>query len=155
MNTSLPTTEPVKIQAFYTAERHLGHWTTARHFEIRARRGSLVLDLRSPQIPEGDIEIALDLDHAMVKLLVPQDAVIDQWDLHWTGRGRVKQAFHERTGQGRTIRLTGQVRHGEIRVNSGGPAQLSAMFTKEYVDDLRRAHRAGDHPVIDDPARQG
>jgi len=153
MNTSLPTTEPVKIQAFYASEKHLGHWTTARDFEVRARRGSLVLDLRSPHIPDGDIEIALDLDHAMVKLLVPEDAVIDQWDLTWLGRGRVKEAFHGRTGQGRRIRLTGRVKHGEIRVHSGGVAQLSAMFSKEYVEDARRAHRDGGLPTVDDPAR--
>jgi len=152
MNTSL-TTGPVKIQLAYSTEKHLGHWTTARSFEVRARRGSLVLDLRSPQIPEGEIEIRLDLDHSMVKLLVPEDAVIDQWDLEFRGRGRVKETFHEGPRTGRTIKLVGRVNHGEVRVNSGGIAQLSAMFTKEYVQDARRAHRDGDHPTVDDPAR--
>jgi hypothetical protein len=155
MNTSLTTTTTgtVKIQAAYSNEKHLGHWTTARSFEVRARRGSVVLDLRSAQIPEGDIELHLDLDHSMVKLLVPEDSVIDQWDLEFTGRGRVKQTFHEGARTGRTIKLAGRVTHGEVRVNSGGIAQLSAMFTKEYVKDARRAHRDGDHPSVDDPAR--
>jgi hypothetical protein len=153
MNTT--TTEaPVQIQAFYAGEKHLGHWTTARSFEVRARRGAVVLDLRSPQIPDGDIEINLDLDHSMVKLLVPQDSVIDQWNLHWEGRGKVKQTFHEQTGTGRTIHLTGTIRHGEIRVHSGGIAILSAMASKQYVQDVRRAHRDGDFPTVDDPARQ-
>lgn len=151
MNTTAHDT--VQIQAAYSSEKHLGHWTTARHFEVRARRGSVVLDLRSPQIEDGDIVVDLDLDHSMVKLLVPADAVIDQWDLQWLGRGKVKQTFHERAGEGRRIRLTGRIRHGEVRVHSGGIAQLSAMATREYVADVRRVHAEGGTPSIDDPAR--
>ena len=55
-----------------------------------------MIDLRSPQIPAGDIQIDLDLDHAAVTLLVAEDTVIDQWELAWTGRGKVKQTFHHR-----------------------------------------------------------
>jgi hypothetical protein len=146
-------TTTVQIQANYASEKRLGDWTTARSFEVRSRRGTVVIDLRSPQIPDGDIEVKVDLDHSMVKLLVPQDAVIDQWDLHWLGRGKVKETFHERAGTGRTIRLTGQIRHGEIRVHSGGIAILSAMASKEYVKDVRRAQQEGGYPTVDDPAR--
>jgi hypothetical protein len=139
----------VQIQAHYEATKRLGPWTTARDFEIRARRGSVVIDLRSAQIPEGDITIGLDLDHSMVKLLVPEDAVIDHWNLQWLGRGKVKQTFHAGTAQtGRRIVLTGQVRHGEVRVHSGGVAILSTMLSKECVEELRRAHRNGDTPTL-------
>lgn len=54
---------------------------------------------------------------------------------------------------GRRIVLTGQVRHGGIRVHRGRIAQLSAMFSREYQADLRRAHREGGFPTVDDPAR--
>jgi EmrB/QacA subfamily drug resistance transporter len=41
--------------------------------------------------------------------LVAGDAVIDHWDLAWTGRGKVKQTYHANpAGPGRRIRLTGQ-----------------------------------------------
>ena len=83
---------PVRIPANYTTLKRLGNWTTERQFQVRAHRGSVVLDLRSPQIPDGDIEIDVDLDHAMVKLLVADDARVDDWDLHRTGRGRIKDA---------------------------------------------------------------
>lgn len=73
--------------------------------------------------------------------------------MKWLGRGKVKEAFHERRGGGRTIRLTGQVKHGEIRVHSGGIATLSAMCSKEYVQDVRRAHCEGGFPTVDDPTR--
>src|ERR1700746_2866295 len=81
---------PVRIPANYTTAKRLGNWTTGRRFQVRAHRGSVGLDLRSPKIPDGDIEIGADLDHAMVKLLVPDDARVDDWDLHRTGRGRIK-----------------------------------------------------------------
>jgi hypothetical protein len=143
-----------RIRADYEQVRKLGNWTTSRAFTVRARRGHVVLDLRSPRIPPGDIDITVDLDHAMVKLLLPADVVIDDEDLRWIGRGRIKdyQARPE-TRDGRTVRITGEIRHGEIRVNREGVAMLSAMFTKEYVRDAIAAHREGRYPTIDDPAR--
>ncbi|TMQ90911.1 hypothetical protein ETD83_33345 [Actinomadura soli] len=147
-----PADAVTRVQAHYRNVKQLGHWTADRRFEVRARRGSVVLDLRSPQIPDGDIDIEVDLDHSMVKLLVPQDAQIDHWDLRYTGRGRVKDWTGE-DGEGRRIRITGEIRHGEIRVHRGGVATLSAMFSREFVQDVRRARREGTEPTIADPAR--
>ncbi|GAA4211873.1 hypothetical protein [Actinocatenispora rupis] len=150
----MTTTEsPVRIPANHTATRRLGHWTTERAFEVRAHRGTALLDLRSPQIPAGDVEVAVDLDHATLKLLLPEDAVVDDWNLRIDGRGKVKDAAGPATPGGRRVVLTGTLRHAEVRINRGGVAQLAAMFTREYVADLRRAHREGGVPTVDDPTR--
>src|ERR1041385_2989701 len=85
-------TMSVKIPANHSATRHLGHWTTEREFEVRGHRGATVLDLRSPRIEAGDITVTVDLDHGLLKLLVADDAVIDDWDLRRVGRGKVKDA---------------------------------------------------------------
>ncbi|TDD65302.1 hypothetical protein, partial [Actinomadura rubrisoli] len=150
--TTPATSTPVRVQVHYGSVKKLGHWTDSRAFEVRARRGMAVLDLRSSRIADGDIEVEVDLDHSMVKLLVPEDARIDHWDLRYTGRGRVKD-WTGTDGEGRRIRITGEVRHGEIRVHRGGIAILSAMFSREYVKDVRRAHREGGTPTVDDPGR--
>ena len=148
------TVTPVQIHADHCSTKRLGTWTTARVFQVRARRGRVVIDLRSPQIPDGDIEVGLDLDHAAITLLVAEKTVIDQWDLAWAGRGKVKQTYHNNPGStGRRIRLTGQARHSEVRVHSGGIARLSAMCSREYLADARRAHAQGGAPTLDDPAR--
>ncbi|WP_067905302.1 hypothetical protein [Actinomadura chibensis] len=148
-----PTTDDAtRVHAHYRTVKKLGHWTAARRFEVRARRGMVVLDLRSPRIPDGDIEIEVNLDHSMLKLLVPQDADIDHWDLSYPGRGRVKDWTGE-NGAGRRVRITGEIRHGEIRVHRGGIATLSAMFSREFVQDVRRARREGTEPTVADPAR--
>lgn len=145
---------PVRIHVDHDSARHLANWTGARDFQVRARYSSVMIDLRSPQIPDGDIGVELDLDHATVKLLVGENAVIDQQGICWTGRGRVKQTYHHNpAGTGRRVRLTGPVRHGEIRVSSGGIAQLAAICTREFLSDARQAHAEGRAPVIDDPAR--
>ena len=82
----------------------------------------------------------------------PTTRSIDDWALSWTGRGKVKQTYHPNpAGTGRRIRLTGQVRHGEVRVHSGGIAELSAIASRDYLADARRAH--GGTPTLDDPAR--
>lgn len=151
MNT-LPHTDTVHVQAHYSTNRKLGHWTTGRRFEVRAMRGAVVLDLRSPQIPEGDIEIAVLADHSMIKLLVADDAVVDAWELETAGRGRVKDGWFEETPTSRRIRITGQLRHGEVRVRRGGGAVFAAMFTREAIDDLRQANKTGTYPTLIDPA---
>jgi hypothetical protein len=132
---------PVRIAANYQVTKRLGNWTTAREFQVRAHREA------------GEITVDLELDHAMLKLLVPDGAVIDDWDLRRLGRGRVKDTEGRKAADGRRIVLTGQMRHGEIRVHRGGIAQLSAMFSREYLADLRRAQRERGFPTVDDPAR--
>jgi len=151
--TQTDSADRVKIPANHAVTKRLGNWTTARRFQVRAHRGSAVVDLRSPQIPAGDIEIEADLDHATLKLLVAGDAMIDDWDLRRTGRGRVKDAERPDAPGGRRIVLTGQLRGGEIRVHRGGIAVLSAMFSRAYWADVRRAHKEGGFPTVDDPAR--
>lgn len=160
--------EAVPIRAHYSAVKKLGHWTRARRFDVRATRGSVLLDLRSNQIEDGDIEIHLDIDHAMVKLLVPEGATIDHDELRRVGSGKVK----DWTGTGmpgeRTIRLSGEMRKAEVRVHRGGVAIVSAMLTREYladlrrafseaqitsIDDVRRAYREGRWTTVEDPGR--
>jgi hypothetical protein len=137
---STSTISPVRIDADRAAEKRLGAWTTARSFRVRARRGSVVLDLRSPQIPDGDIEVSFDVSHSTVTILVPAGSVIEQWDLARTGRGKVKRTFLGRGNEnGRLVRLTGQVDHGEVRLHSGGIAELSALCSREYLAEIRRA----------------
>ncbi len=147
------TTEVVQVQAHYTTNRKLGHWTEGRRFEVKAMRGHVVLDLRSPQIPDGDIEIELAADRSMLKLLVPDNAVVDTWDLQQVGRCRIKDSRFEETSVSRTIKITGQLRRGEIRIRRGGVAVISAMLTREYAEDVLRAHKEGTVPTVDDPVR--
>jgi len=153
MTTHEDTTTNVRVHADHTMTKHLGNWTTGRIFEVRARRGAAVIDLRSPGIAEGDLELRVDLDHAMVKLLVPADVTIDRWDLQWTGSGKVKDHQGAGAKDGRRVRITGRVSNGEIRIHRGGKAILSAMFSRAYLDDLRQARRNGAEPTVDDPSR--
>jgi hypothetical protein len=154
MSTTQTTSDPVvRVPANNTLTKRLGNWTTARRFEVRAHRGSAVLDLRSPRIPAGDIHVQVDLDHATLKLLVADDAVIDDWDLRRSGRGGIKDAQGPDAPGGRRIVVSGHMRDGELRVHRGGIAILSAMFSRQYVADLRRAHKQGGFPTVDDPTR--
>lgn len=133
--------ETVRISAHNRSVRKLGHWTTARRYEVRASRGSVILDLRSPRIQPGDIEISFDIDHSMVKLLVPEGAIVEHADVRRIGRcGFVDWSGGPASG-GRLIRVVGEMRRAELRINRGGIAIVSAMLTREYLADLRRAFR--------------
>lgn len=141
-----------RIHADHTVTKHLGNWTHAGSVEIRARRGVAVVDLRSPDLPDH-VEIRLDLHRAVVKLLVDDDATVSHWDVSWTGRGKVKDGQGPAAGGVRTVRLVGAVADSEIRVHRGGVAILSAMCSRAFVRDVRRANAMGGEPTVDDPAR--
>lgn len=160
--------QTVSIRAHYSAVKRLGHWTAARRFDVRATRGTVLLDLRSNRIEAGDIEIHLDIDHAMVKLLVPEGANIDHDELRRVGSGKVKDWTGTGKSGGRRILLLGEMRRAEVRINRGGVAIVSAMLTRQYLDDLlrayrearitsidelRRAYREGRWTTVDDPGR--
>ena len=143
----------VPIRAHSRVVKHLGHWTCARQFDVRASRGAVVLDLRSPQIAAGDIEVSLDIDHAVVKLLVADGAVIEDGDTRRIGRCRIKDWTGISAADGRRIVLRGEMRNAEVRVHRGGVAILSAMCSREYLADALKARREGRYPTIDDPTR--
>jgi hypothetical protein len=160
--------ETVLLAAHGKSVRRLGRWTAARRFDVRASRGSVTLDLRSPWIEAGDIEVRLDIDHAMVKLLVPDDAVVDHREMRRVGRCSHVDWSGEPSSEGRVIRIVGEMRKSELRVNRGGIAILSAILTREYwsefrracrvnrvrsVKDMQRAYREGRWTTIDDPGR--
>jgi hypothetical protein len=110
----------------------------------RARvRGIVVLDLLLPEIEPGEIEIVLDIDHAKVKLLVPDAAAIDDGDLRRVGRGRVKDWTGTARPGGRRIELVGEMRNSEVRVPRGGVALLSLLAARTTRRQVRDAHRAG------------
>jgi hypothetical protein len=150
---SSPPAQAVHVRAHHGVFRRLGNWTQARQFDVRASRGSVLLDLRSPQIPAGDIEVQLDIDHGVVKLLVPDGAVIEDGDARRVGRSRVKDWTGASAPGGRRIVLSGEMRSAEVRVHRGGIAILSAMCSREYVADALQARREGRYPTIDDPSR--
>jgi hypothetical protein len=158
----------VRIRAHNRSIRRMGHWTTARRFDVRASTSSVILELRSPRIEPGDIEINLDVDHSMIKLLVPEGAIVDDSDLRRVGRcGLIDWSGVPASG-GRVIRVVGEMRRSELRINRGGIAIVSAMLTGEYLADLQRAFREnhirslkdmqnaynnGHWTTVDDPGR--
>lgn len=145
MNTTLGAGELIHVD--HGTAKRLGDWTTADRVHVRARTGSVMLDLRSAGLPD-EIEVHVELDRATLKLLVPDDAVVDQWGLSWSGRGKVKDAVGGEGG--RRIRLTGAAHNSEFRINRGGVATLFAMCTREGFAELRRAHKESTYPSIVD-----
>lgn len=138
-----PAAEPMRIRAHRRSVKKLGRWTTERRLDVAASRGSVALDLLLPRIEPGEIDIHLDIDHAMVKLLVPDDANIDHDDLRRIGRGRVKDWTGAGTPDGRRIKLRGELRDAEIRVHRGGIAILSLLLSRTSRNAVRQARRDG------------
>ncbi len=135
--------ETAQVGAHHRSVKRLGPWTTARRFDVRAFRGSVVLDLLLPKIEAGEIEIALDIDHSTVKLLVPDGANIDDDDLRRIGRGRVKDWTGTGAAGGRQIKLVGEMRDAEVRVHRGGVAILPLLLSRKHRHEVRQAHQEG------------
>ena len=146
-----PAPEAVRIRAHHAVTRRLGHWTTSRRFDVLASRAGVVLDLRSPDIEAGEIELRLDVDRTTVTLLVPDDAIVDHDEVRRVGRGRVKDWTGTGSPGGRRIRLVGETRGSEVRVHRSGIAILSAIFTRQFLAECRRARREARRPTMHDP----
>ena len=131
------------IRAHNDSIRRTGPWTTARRFDVRASSSSVVLDLLLPEIPGGEIEVAVDLNRATLKLLVPAGAVVDADDLRRVGRGRVKDWTGTAAPDGRRIRIVGEMRGSEVRITRGGVAILQSMLSREGRRHVREAHDRG------------
>ncbi|MFJ6562418.1 hypothetical protein ACIQMV_21675 [Streptomyces sp. NPDC091412] len=142
-----------RMHADHATVKHLGHWTEATEFDVRARHANVVLDLRSPNIAwDEPLTMDVELVRGAITLLLPDEVAVDRRDLTFARRGRVKDA---QPGAGTArLRLAGTVSDGEIRIRRGGTAQLTAMCSRAYLDDLRRAHREGGLPTVDDPTRE-
>jgi hypothetical protein len=137
------TTDAEQIRAHHRSIRKVGAWTTARRFDIRASRGSVLLDLLLPELEPGEITVELDIDHATLILLVPDDTNVDDDELRRVGRGRVKDWTGIGSPGGRTIRLTGEMRNAEIRIHRGGIAILRLLLSGSTRAQARRAHAQG------------
>jgi hypothetical protein len=163
----------VRIHVDHETHKRLGAWTEADRFELRARDGSVTLDLRAPRLPK-EINIELRLERAVVKLLLPEGAIVEHRDLEWSGRGRIKDAQRPNptlsstptpaptptdsdASDGHTgpirVRLHGTAQRSEIRVHRGGIAQLTALCSREFIEDALRARKSGTFPTVDDPSR--
>jgi hypothetical protein len=132
-----------QIRAHHRSIRRMGAWTTARQFDIRASRGSVVLDLLLPELEPGEITVELDIDHSTVILLVPDGTNVDDDDLRRVGRGRVKDWTGVGSPDGRTLRVTGELRNSEVRVHRGGIAIVRLLLNRHTRNQLRRAHAQG------------
>ena len=131
------------IRAHNDSIQRTGPWTTARRFDVRASSSSVVLDLLLPAIPDGEIEIAVDLNRSALKLLVPDGARVDADDLRRVGRGRVKDWTGTAAAEGRRIRIVGEMRDSEVRITRGGVAILRSMLTRDGRKHVRKAHDRG------------
>ena len=137
------TTATEQIRAQRRSVRKLGAWTTARSFDVRASRGSVVLDLLLPEIEPGEITVELDIDHSTVILLVPDGTNVVDDDLRRVGRGRIKDWTGAGSPEGRTLRLTGEMRNAEVRIHRGGIAILRLLLSRSSRNEVRRARKEG------------
>jgi len=132
-----------QIRAHHRSVRRLGAWATARRLEIRASRGSVVLDLLLPELEPGEITVDLDIDHATVILLVPDGTNVNDDEIRRVGRGRIKDWTGTGSPDGRTLTLTGEMRNAEVRIHRGGIAILRLLLSRDSRNQVRHAHKQG------------
>ena len=132
-----------QIRAHHRSIRRLGAWTTAPRFDIRASRGSVLLDLLLPDLEPGEITVELGIDHSTVTLLVADGTNVVDDELRRVGRGRVKDWTGVGSPDGPTLRLTGEMRNAEVRIHRGGIAILRLLLSRGPRSEVRRARKRG------------
>jgi hypothetical protein len=143
--TARPASSASRIHADHTVLKHLGDWTEDRSFHVRSRKSTVVLDLRAAG--RDEIELLLELDGSTLTLLLADDAAVEHWDLHFAGRGRVKD--DQAPDLPATVRLHGRAGNSRVVVRRGGMAELASLASLarlrevHHIHQLARRSRAG------------
>ncbi len=144
--TARPASSATRIHADHTVLKHLGDWTADRAFHVRSRKSTVLLDLRAAG--RDEIDLQLELDGSSLILLLADGAAVEHWDLHFTGRGRVKD--DQATGLAATVRLHGQAAASRVIIRRGGMAELRSLASlarlreAHHLHELARRSHAGD-----------
>jgi len=126
-----------RIHADHTVCKHLGDWTDDRSFHVRSRKSTVVLDLRAAGRDETDL--LLELDDSTLILLLADDAAAGHWDLHFAGRGRVKD--DQAPAGAVTVRLHGRAAGSRVIIRRGGLAELASLASLARLREASRIHQ--------------
>jgi hypothetical protein len=126
-----------RIHADHTVRKHLGDWTDDRSFHVRSRKSTVVLDLRAAGRDETDL--LLELDGSTLILLLADDAAVGHWDLHFAGRGRVKD--DQAPAGAATVRLHGRAAGSRVIIRRGGLAELASLASLARLREASRVHQ--------------
>lgn len=93
----------------------VGNWPVPRRLIVELSFASAFLDLRTPPLPAGGLEIWFQAHKSKIVLVVPSDASVVADEL---GRHRARVVQRERSGvlSGPAIRLTGDLRRTKLIV---------------------------------------
>ncbi len=136
-STARPASSGTRIHADHTVLKHLGDWTQDRSFHVRSRKSSVVLDLRAAG--RDEIDLLLELDCSTLTLLLADDAAVEHWDLHFAGRGRVKD--DQAPGRPATVRLHGRAGNSRVVVRRGGMAELASLASVARLREVHQFHQ--------------
>ena len=135
--TARPASSATRLHADHTVLKHLGDWTEDRSFHVRSRNSTVVLDLRAAG--RDEIELLLELDCSTLTLLLADDAAVEHWDLHFAGRGRVKD--DQAPGLPATVRLHGRAADSRVVVRRGGMAELASLTSLARLREVHHIHQ--------------
>ncbi|MCC3765835.1 DUF1707 domain-containing protein [Glycomyces sp. TRM65418] len=94
--------------------RREGAWTVPERTTLRPRHSSVKLDCRHADFAADDVEIALDVHHSSVRVILPANASAVDDGVRLQG-GRVDNRCH-RAADGPRIHLTGGNHWGRVKV---------------------------------------
>ena len=126
-----------RIHADHTVCKHLGDWTDDRSFHVRSRKSTVVLDLRAAG--RDGTDLLLELDDSTLILLLADDAAAGHWDLHFAGRGRVKD--DQAPELPATVRLHGRATASRVIVRRGGTAELYSLASLARLREAHQIHK--------------
>jgi hypothetical protein len=138
--TARPASSATRIHADHTVLKHLGDWTADRAFHVRSRKSTAVLDLRAAG--RDEIELLLELDGSTLTLLLADDAAVERCDLHFAGRGRVKD--DQAPELAATVRLHGRATGSRVIVRRGGTAELYSLASLARLREAHQIHKTAE-----------
>ncbi len=128
---------PERIGTLFGAIERAGAWTVARKTEIKAVFGSVLLDLRQAELPDGDLELVVQVTLASLDIIVPPGWQID--NRCGAVLASVEQDPGGAAGGGprRVLRLSGRVVLGSLAIHERLPGEGARAARKRQRGEQR------------------
>ncbi len=113
-------TNPERLRVTFGSVERVGAWQVEKSTAVRVRFGALLLDLREAMLPDGDIELVIDVVFGSLDILVPPGWQIDNQCGALLGSVD-HTARRGAPGERRVLRLRGRVVLGSLSIQTVDP----------------------------------
>lgn len=119
--------EPTPIKGTHARIHRTGRWDVPSHLVVKLVHSSLVLDFMEAVLPGSEIRVDVDFTHSKLRVIVPDDIMVEASGLDQHGSKVRLQPSHITAPPRAVVRLGGRLHWSKVTAVPPGRRRLRAM----------------------------